>query len=104
LIEKGFRINLKPMISGTFKIVKQAQEKTIKRTGNMELIDELFEEGYFKTMKTFSDVCKELEKRGMNGVSVKRKDGTIFSKLNGLVKSKKLFKDTSGGKKVFVMR
>ena len=29
---------------------------------------------------------------------------TIFSKLNGMVKTKKLYKDTKGGKKVFVMR
>lgn len=105
LIEKGFRINLKPMIAGSFKIIKQQQEKVRKKNGsNMDLVDELYEEGFFRTEKTFAEVCAELEKRGMTGVSVKRKDGSIFSKLNSLVSSKKLFKDKKGTKKVFVMR
>lgn len=105
LIEKGFRINLKPMIVGSFKIIKQQQEKIRSKNGsNMDLLNELFEEGFFRTEKTFGDVCDQLEKRGMTGVSIKRKDGSIFSKLNSLVTSKKLFKDKQGNKKVFVMR
>lgn len=103
LIEKGFRINLKPMISGTFKIMKQSQDKIKKKNGgDLSLVTELFEEGFFRTEKTFSDICAELEKRGMT--AIKQKKANIFSKLNNLVSSKKLYKDKRGTKKVFVMR
>ncbi len=59
-------------------------------------------EDFFRTEKTFREVCNELEKRGLT--AIRQKNASIFSKLNNLVKTKKLFKDTRNGKKVFVMR
>jgi len=52
--------------------------------------------------KRAEETLEELEKRGVTAISQKK--GNLFSKLNSLVRSKKLFKDTKGGKKVFVMR
>lgn len=104
LVEKGFRINLKPMISGTFKIIKQTTASPVKKRGSsgLELVEELYDEGFFRTEKTFAETNAALEKRGMTGI--RQKAGTIFSKLNCMVKTKKLYKDIKSGKKVFVMR
>ena len=106
LIEKGFRINLKPMVAGTFQIVKQAKEKDIKKgtSNEMNLVVDLFDEGFFRTEKTLKDVKEQLKKRGMTAVDTSHRTKTIFGKLDGMVRSKKLFKDTRAGRKVFVMR
>lgn len=106
LIEKGFRINLKPMISGTFKIVKQAQEKNINNKYSnvvgVNLINELFDEGFFRTAKSMAEIYEELEKRGMSIIA--RRKLRPDMKLLQMVKAKKLYKDKIDGKKVFVMR
>lgn len=102
-VEKGFKINLKPMVSSSFKLMKQQAEKSKKNSsGGLELIDELFNEGFFRTEKTFNEICSQLEKRGMTAITQKK--SRIFMKLNSMVFSKKLFKDTRNKKKVFVMR
>jgi len=107
LVEKGFRINLKPKVTGTFKIIRQAEEKQRKSgsgNGSMDLVMELFDEGFFRTEKTLADVKEQLKKRGMTAVDTVERTKSIFGKLDNMVKSKRLFKDTKAGKKVFVMR
>jgi len=52
--------------------------------------------------KEAEETLSALEKRGMTAIAQKK--SRIFMKLNGMVKSKKLFKDNRSGKKVFVMR
>jgi DNA excision repair protein ERCC-3 len=103
LVEKGFRINLKPMVSGGFKLLQpKPNNKKVKTSSDLSLVDELFNEGFFRTEKTFTEVCSELENRGVTAIRLKK--ANIFSKLNSLVTSKQLFKDARNGKKVFVMR
>lgn len=89
-IEKGFKINLIPMVQGTFAIKKQVITKTKVKKGDLDLIIELFDEGYFVNERKLGEICEELNNRGM--VAVTRKKANIFCKLNGMVTAKKIFK------------
>jgi DNA excision repair protein ERCC-3 len=89
-VEKGFKINLIPMVQGTFAIKKQNMVKTKIKTSDLSILNEIFEEGYFVNERQFGEICDELNKRGM--ASVTRKKASIFTKLNSMVKSKKIFK------------
>jgi DNA excision repair protein ERCC-3 len=105
LIEKGFRINLKPMVSGSFKLVKQVETKGKgKGNGNLDVLDSLYDEGFFRTSKNLGEVKEQLKRRGVIGIGLSRTTVAIFSKLNNMVRSRKLFKDKQGGKVVFTMR
>lgn len=101
LVEKGFKINLKPMISGTFQIKKQeiATKKKTSSSGWAEVIDNLFEEGYFQIKRKLADVSVEIKKRNMPYIS-----DNVRSKLNSMVKSKKLYKIAEASGNCYVKR
>jgi len=102
LVEKGFRINLKPMVSGVFRIKKEAVKfKKIKKV-ELNIIDELFDEGFFVIERKFSEVTKEMKKRGV--IIISQKKSKIFVKLNNLVESKKLYKVKKSDGYRFVQR
>lgn len=103
LYEKGFRYKIVPHLSGIVveeRGTKTPRTKPSKRGGvnYARIIEDLFNEGYFQTERSFSDVCTSAKRRGVsvtNGLK-----SSIFSKLNGMVKTGKLFKiESSNGYK-----
>ncbi len=100
LVEKGFKINLKPMVSGSFKIKKPEVVKSKGKTGKdyNVIVGNLFDEGYFKNPVVVSEVHNRVSKRGV--VLSSRIKMNIINKLNTLIRSRKLAKFKQG--KVFV--
>ena len=100
LYEKGFRYKLIPHLSGvTISSENKVKVKPSKKGGisYTKVIDELFKEGFFQSERTFGEISKSLERRGVTTSSIKPH---IFSKLNGMVKTGKLFKiESSDGYK-----
>lgn len=106
LIEKGFRINLKPMVTGEFRLIKREVRKTkIKSLTSQgaDIVETLFEDGYFMKERTFQEIKDELSKRGIP-VSSKHHTRAIRSKLKSLVRNKKTYKIKKGGKNFYVQR
>jgi hypothetical protein len=88
LYEKGFRYKLISHVAEKFSSGISTEEHTKKTTrGSREIVDELFNEGYFVKERVFADITSEISKRGG-----KISPGNIASKLNSLVLQKKLFK------------
>ena len=110
LVEKGFHIRLKPMVSGSFEIrahpyssqVPKKRDKNNRATECSQIVQELFEEGFFVAERTFTQINEELARRGVP--SVKHKASTIYGKLNGMVRQKKLYKVKTGKGYHFVQR
>ncbi|KKL88482.1 hypothetical protein LCGC14_1924300, partial [marine sediment metagenome] len=100
LVEKGFKINLRPMVSGSFQIKKQeikGKNKSTKTGKDYNMIvQDLFDEGYFKNPVVAQDVYKRVSKRGV--VLSSRIERNIYNKLKTLVKSRRLasFKQGKG--------
>ena len=100
LVEKGFKINLKPMVSGSFKIKKPESAGSKGNLKNQKdynvIVGNLFDEGYFKNPVSVSEVHNRVSKRGV--VLSARIKRNINSKLNNLVRSRKLarFKEGKG--------
>lgn len=67
-----------------------------------ELINDLFAEGYFVAERKLSEICEMLSRRGVTAIAQKK--ANIFSKLNGMVTSKKLYKVKKSDGYVFVQR
>ena len=98
LVEKGFKINLRPMVTGSFQIKKP---ENVNSKGKLKsgkdynvIIDNLFNEGYFKQPVEVADVKKRVERRGV--VLSSRINMNIQNKLTGLVKNRKLAKFKQG--------
>lgn len=98
LVEKGFKINLRPMVSGSFQIKRQEikgknKSETTGKDYNT-VVKDLFDEGYFKNPVVVQDVYKRVSKRGV--VLSSRIEMNIRNKLNSLTKSKKLARFKQG--------
>ncbi len=107
LIEKGFRINLKPQITGNFRLIKPEIPNKNKSSTSLsgkgkEILESLFEDGYFVAERNFADVKQELSKRGIP-LSAKHVEH-INDKLIRMVKDKKLYKVKKGNKNYYVQR
>lgn len=103
LVEKGFKINLRPMVSGSFQIKKleiKTKGKSKSRTGKdyNQIVDDLFDEGYFRNPVLVREVHERVSKRGI--ILSSRLKNNINAKIQNLVKSKKLAKFKQG--KTFV--
>jgi len=101
LYEKGFRYKIIPHISGVQ--IQKAGEKKSKKTktikGDLNIIVELFDEGYFVAERKFGDIVSEFEKRGG-----KADKSSIFKKLDTMVRQKKIFKIRGDGGYKFKQR
>jgi len=109
LVEKGFKINLRPMVSGSFQIkkpeiVKSKGKGTSSRTGKdyNEIVSDLVDEGFFRVPVNAEQVRERVSKRGIALSS--RISTNINNKLNNLVKSRKIAKFKEGGKSVYQER
>ena len=106
LKEKGFYVRFKPMVAGTFKLVRQepSTKKGPQTKMYSRVVESLYSEGFFHTPKKLGDVKAELERRGVPGSRTTHMTWLINSKLNQFVRSKKLYKDGKRGKKTYIMR
>ncbi len=109
LVEKGFKINLRPMVSGSFQIkkpeiVKSKGSSKSKTTGVdvYDVIENLLDEGFFREPTTAINVAKRTTKRGI--VLSLRVKGRVNDKLRILVKQKKLAKFKQGKNSVYQER
>lgn len=107
LVEKGFKINLKPMITGSFQIKKQEIVKgsgKSKSTGKdyNQIISDLVDEGFFRVPVTVTEIKERVSKRGI--VVSSRININIHNKLNNLVKTKRIAKFKQGGNSVYQER
>ncbi len=107
LVEKGFKINLKPMITGSFQIKKpeivRGSGKS-KKTGKdyNQIVSDLVDEGFFRVPVTVREVKERVAKRGI--IISSRISTNINNKLNNLVKSKLIAKFKQEGKSVYQER
>ena len=107
LVEKGFKINLRPMVTGSFQIKKQEVIKgksTSSRIGKdyNQIVSDLVDEGFFRVPVTAEETRERVSKRGI--VISSRIITNINNKLNSLVKSKKLSKFKQAGSSVYQER
>jgi len=102
LVEKGFKINLKPMISGTFKVKKPEIVKVSKKSNFGSVVNDLFDEGFFVTERTFGDIWERVVKKGIPNITVLR--NATYTKILAMVKSKKIYKVLRQKKNYFVQR
>ncbi len=107
LVEKGFKINLRPMITGSFQIKKPEIIKgkgKSSRTGKdyNQIVDDLFDEGFFRQPVNNAEVCERVSKRGI--VLSSRIKSCINGKIQGMAKAKKLAKFKQGNKFVYQER
>jgi len=107
LVEKGFKINLRPMITGSFKIKKPEIVKTKGKSSRNgkdynNIIQDLFDEGFFRNPVTSKEVQNRVAKRGI--VLSSRIIQNIYNKLMTLTKSKRLAKFKQGKSFVFQER
>jgi len=99
LVEKGFKINLRPMVTGSFKVkkpeIKKGKGKS-SRTGKdyNQIVEDLFDEGFFRNSVVVKEVQERVAKRGI--VLSSRIKMNINNKVNALVRSKKLAKFKQG--------
>lgn len=109
LVEKGFKINLRPMVTGSFQIKKPEIAKgkgksASSRTGKdcNQIVSDLFDEGFFRHDVRVEAVYERVGKRGIVLSSMVRKN--IYNKLASLVRSKSLAKFKKGKNFVFQER
>lgn len=106
-VEKGFHPILRPMVDGTFDIVKEVKKREIRKPGTvlkttLSIVDELYEEGYFVEERYFKDIKEEIKRRG--GKVRGNERSSIFSKLNSFVKKKLLYRVKKNKGFVFIQR
>jgi superfamily II DNA or RNA helicase len=92
LYERGFRYKLIPHMAGIQIEEVRERKKSIPTTSKnySAIVEKLYQEGYFVVERKLNDVCNEAQKRGASiNIPVRK---AIFSKLNGMVKTGKLFK------------
>ncbi len=101
LYEKGFRYKIIPHISGIQiqKVGEKKSKKTKTIKGDLNIIVEIFDEGYFVAERKFGDIVSEFEKRGG-----KAERSSIFKKLDNMVRQKKIFKIRADGGYTFKQR
>jgi len=104
LVEKGFKINLRPMVTGSFQIKKTEVTKKSNKKGKLysEIINELFDEGFFVAERKFEEVIASLQIRGVP-ISPQIRTGA-YGKLNNMTKSKKLYKVKKESGYYFIQR
>lgn len=95
-LEKGFRVNLKPMTKGTFEIKKTLVPKKSGRNNSvaeiMATVDKLIDEGFFKKKRGRPELTEALRRRGFSesALSVANKNMTHF--LDVRVRNGKLYR------------
>ncbi len=87
LREKGFFIQLRPMVSGIFEL-KPLEEKTIEISPTERIIKELFVTGFFKEPKKVLETWKEIVRRG-----TKPDQRTVKKYLLTMTKEGKMFNE-----------
>lgn len=109
LVEKGFKINLRPMVSGSFQIKKpeiiRSKGKGVSATTGKDynqIVQDLYDEGIFTTPLTAQDVKDRVARRGI--VISARVSTNINNKLAKMVLAKKLAKFKQSGKSVYQER
>lgn len=106
LVEKGFKINLRPMTTGSFEIKKPEPVKTSGKSESGKdyniVIKALFDEGCFRNPINIVEVQKRVARRGV--ILTPRVKMNINNKVNSLVRSKKLLKFKQGKSFVFEER
>jgi len=109
LVEKGFKINLRPMVTGSFQIKKQEIAKVKGKlvsstTGKVykQIISDLVDEGFFRIPVTAKDVRERVAKRGI--ILSARIIANINNELRHIVERKRLAKFKQGGKSVYQER
>lgn len=107
LVEKGFKINLKPMVTGSFQVKKPEVVKSkgkSSRTGKdyNQIVQDLFDEGFFRNAVIVREVYERVAKRGI--ILSSRIKMNIHNKIATLVKAKKLAKFKQGKSFVFQER
>jgi hypothetical protein len=91
LYEKGFRYKLIPHMTGiTIERIKERKKIPTTAKNYSAIVNKLYQEGYFVVERTVNDVCNDAQKRGISITLPVRK--AIFGKLDGMVRSGKLFK------------
>ena len=94
------KINLKPMVSGSFQIkkleIKIKGSSKSSRTGKdyNQIVEDLLDEGFFRNAVSNPEVRDRVSKRGV--ALSPRINSLISAKLQNLVKSKKLAKFKQG--------
>ena len=107
LVEKGFKINLRPMVMGSFQIKKpeivkgSGKSKTTGKDYN-QIVSDLVDEGFFRVPVTAKDIKDRVERRGI--VVSSRISTNINNKLNSLVSSKRIAKFKQNGSSVYQER
>ncbi len=97
LYEKGFRYKIIPHIAGI--AVNANEPKKARASRGLEIVAELYDEGFFKAERAFADIISEFEKRGG-----KANKGSIFNRLDSLVRKKKIYKVKGEKGYMFVQR
>lgn len=99
LVEKGFKINLKPMVTGSFEIKKPEVVRTKGKSASgvkrpRDIVGDLLDEGFFREPVTNAKVCERVSKRGIILSSITKKH--VNNGMAGLVRKKKLSKFRQG--------
>ena len=92
LYEKGFRYKLVPHMSGISIREEPSRKRKIPTTAKnySQIVQKLHQEGYFVVERSLDEVTKECNKRGISINTAVRK--AVFGKLDGMVRSGKLYK------------
>ena len=119
LIEKGFRLVMLSHIRGAAPTQVNlpvlmprrrhsgrggVRVRSISTGREVNVVETLFKEGFFRSQKSFSEVLTELVRRGFSEVQVKKASGTIYSKVMSYVKSGRMTRDKPSGSKGFVFQ
>jgi DNA excision repair protein ERCC-3 len=107
LVEKGFKINLRPMVTGSFQIkkpemIKGKSKSAITGKDYNQIVSDLFDEGFFRVPVTAEAVRERVARRGIAISS--RISMNINNKLSSLVNSRKIAKFKQGGISVYQER
>lgn len=91
----GFSIRV---IDHTTKRKIKRKKRKSKEKNHLEIIEELYNDGYFKERRSLADVRKQVKKRGIKVDTIITR--RIFSKLQNMTRGKRLFKiETKDGYK-----
>jgi len=97
MLSKKKRLNILKRDNYTCKLCKKKCGKDY-----IQIVDDLFDEGFFRQPVSNAEVCERVSKRGI--VLSSRIKGCINGKIQGMAKAKKLAKFKQGNKFVYQER